>query len=97
MNNMSFGLTFFSFFNLGLATVIIFDRGLFSQALVIFLNTLLVLMMLHIQKRKNKPLDILQKENDYLKNALAWETYKSLSDEERVEVLKNMILPKVER
>lgn len=92
--NFRFGITFFSFFNLALAATILFQKEYHYQALVVAINSLVILICMFIQRRQDK--DALKSENDYLKNALAWETYKSLTEKERVEVLKNMIIsPKI--
>ncbi len=92
--NFRFAVTFFSFFNLVLGAIILFQKEYPYQALVVSMNSLVILICMFIQRRQDR--DALNSENDYLKNALAWETYKSLSEEERVEVLKNMIIsPKI--
>jgi hypothetical protein len=92
--NFRFAITFFSFFNLLIASIILYQREYHYQAMIVLLNSLAILVMMFIQRKQD--LVALKNENDYLKNALAWETYKSLSEQERVEVLKNMIIsPKI--
>ena len=92
--NFRFAITFFSFFNLLIASIILYQREYDYQSMVVILNSLAILVMMFIQRKQD--LGSLKNENDYLKNALAWETYKSLSEQERVEVLKNMIIsPKI--
>lgn len=94
--NFSFSVSFFSFFNLVIASIILFHKEYPNEALVVFMNSLVILICMFFQKKQEQ--DVLWKENYYLKNALAWETYKSLTEEERAEVLKNLILsPKIER
>ena len=86
--NFRFAVSFFSFFNLLLASVILFHKEYPYQALVVFMNSLVILICMFFQKKQDK--SALWQENYYLKNALAWETYKSLTEEERVEVIKNI-------